>query len=393
MVDSFNEYFEENTQWVESGTAGPAAMPPAPPKSRKEMRRRREARKRKRVIVVIAAILVVVLAVVGCWFGYRKIMDLRAASMTEQNPIIQDYSGPGGDPVDFTVNQGEDAMTIGKHLKEADIVKSIEAFTSAVAANNATLYPGTFSLKKQMAASDVVTILSDMTQATGFLDVKAGERVSAVIANAADMTGIPESEFQAIIDGGGEGILPSEAGGKFEGWFEPGQYNVKALGDAKSILKAMVDARVSKLDELGVPSGEERERIINIASIAEAEVNLPEYYAKVTRVIENRIEQGMQLGMDSTVAYGNNVPPAKVTTAMTQDSSNPYNTYRQFGLPPTPISNPGDNAIKAAMAPESGDWLYFVTVNLDTGETKFTASAAEHDKNVAELRQWQAQNQ
>lgn len=58
-----------------------------------------------------------------------------------------------------------------------------------------------------------------------------------------------------------------------------------------------------------------------IASIAEAEVNKADYYGKVTRVIENRLEQGLSLGMDSTVAYGNNVKPAQVTTEMTQDES------------------------------------------------------------------------
>ena len=92
----------------------------------------------------------------------------------------------------------------------------------------------------------------------------------------------------------------------------------------------------------------------------------------------------MSLGMDSTVAYGNDVKPAQVTTEMTQDESNPYNTYKISGLPPpTPISNPGDNAIQAALHPEGGNWLYFCTVNLDTGETKFAATADEHDQNVA----------
>ncbi len=147
------------------------------------------------------------------------------------------------------------------------------------------------------------------------------------------------------------------------------------MKSASEILKAMVDKRIAKLDELGVPAGSDRERVMIIASIAEAEVNKADYYGKVTRVIENRLEQGMSLGMDSTVAYGNNVKPAQVTTEMTQDESNPYNTYKISGLPPTPISNPGDNAIQAALHPEGGNWLYFCTVNLDTGETKFAATA------------------
>ena len=125
------------------------------------------------------------------------------------------------------------------------------------------------------------------------------------------------------MNGGGSGILPAEAAGSFEGWFEPGSYNVQSMTSASDILKAMVDKRIAKLDELGVPSGSDRERVMIIASIAEAEVNKSDYYAKVTRVIENRLDQGMALGMDSTVAYGNTVKSAEVTTAMTQDASNP----------------------------------------------------------------------
>ena len=66
-----------------------------------------------------------------------------------------------------------------------------------------------------------------------------------------------------------------------------------------------------------------------------------------------------------------------LTDAMLNDASNPYNTRVNTGLPPTPISNPGESAIKAAMNPPEGDWLYFVTVNLTTGETKFAATEDE----------------
>ena len=139
----------------------------------------------------------------------------------------------------------------------------------------------------------------------------------------------------------------------------------------------MVNARIAKLDEMGVPTGEEREKIMIMASIAEAEVNSQEYYGKVTRVILNRIDAGMPLGMDTTVAYGLGITAAELTDAMLADDTNPYNTRIHQGLPPTPISNPGDNAIQAAMNPEQGDWLYFVTTNLQTGETKFAITEDE----------------
>ena len=77
--------------------------------------------------------------------------------------------------------------------------------------------------------------------------------MSDVIKKAAALSEIDESEFQKIIDAKGEGILPAEAGGNFEGWLEPGKYDVKGLGSAQKILKTIVDKRVSKLNEMHVP--------------------------------------------------------------------------------------------------------------------------------------------
>ena len=348
--------------------------------------------RRKRISGIIIAIAIVALLIGGGYFGVTKLIAWRD-SRSNQSTAIADYPGPGYGEVEFTVSEGQGAAEIADNLLKAEVIKSTAAFTSVVNANSTTLYPGTFTLKKHMAASKVIDVLSDTNQAAGFLEVRPGERATDVFANAAKLSGIAQSEFDTIIKNKGKDILPNEAGGSFEGWLEPGTYNVKSMKSASEILKAMVDKRIAKLDELGVPAGSDRERVMIIASIAEAEVNKADYYGKVTRVIENRLEQGMSLGMDSTVAYGNNVKPAQVTTEMTQDESNPYNTYKISGLPPTPISNPGDNAIQAALHPEGGNWLYFCTVNLDTGETKFAATADEHDQNVAELRKWQAENQ
>ncbi|MBT1175214.1 endolytic transglycosylase MltG [Bifidobacterium sp. LC6] len=394
MSDDIHDFFDENTHWVEQGTGSlnGGSEPPRPPKSRREMRKRRKARKQKRFGMLIVIIAVIALVVGGGFFGVRKLHEIRD-SRNQESAAVADYPGPGYGEVTFTVKEGQGAVEVADALVKADVIKSAAAFTSVVGANDAKLYPGTFTLKKHMAASDVLTVLSDSSKAAGFLEVRPGERVSAVISDAVSLSGIAQSEFDTIINNKGDGILPAEANGSFEGWLEPGTYNVKGMGSASDIMKAMVDKRIAKLDDLGVPTGADREKIMIIASIAEAEVNKADYYGKVTRVIENRLDQDMALGMDSTVAYGNNVKPGDVTTAMIQDDSNPYNTYVNKGLPPTPISNPGDNAIEAALNPESGDWLYFCTVNLDTGETKFATTAEEHDKNVAELRQWQANNQ
>jgi UPF0755 protein len=69
-----------------------------------------------------------------------------------------------------------------------------------------------------------------------------------------------------------------------------------------------------------------------------------------------------------------------------------YNTYLVKGLPPGPIASPGSRAIEATLNPVEGDWLFFVTINLESGETKFSRTLAEHESWVVFLRKWEKEN-
>lgn len=239
-----------------------------------------------------------------------------------------------------------------------------------------------------MKASAAAKILSDEGNAKGFVEVRQGERLDDVLKTAAESSGIELKEFEDYAsDATKTGqILPACAKGELEGWLEPGVYNIGENPTPASILQQMVQARIEKLNELGVPEGDQRERILIIASIVEAEVNSQEYYGKVSRVIENRLKDDMPLGMDSTVAYGFKIKGTELTNEQLNDGSNPFNTRVNKGLPPTPISNPGDDAIQAAMHPEDGDWLYFVTTDLKTGETKFTSNYDQFEQYVQEYK-------
>jgi UPF0755 protein len=114
---------------------------------------------------------------------------------------------------------------------------------------------------------------------------------------------------------------------------------------------------------------------MTIASLVESEANRDQDRGKVARVIYNRLETDATNGLlqiDATVNYalGRNLGLGLTKDDLAVDS--PYNTRKNPGLPPTPIEAPGDKAIEAAAHPTPGDWIYYVTVNLDTGETRFT---------------------
>ncbi|KXI15599.1 YceG family protein [Gardnerella vaginalis] len=341
---------------------------------RNKSRNSRKSRKQKRIKTIIVLLIV---ALIVCFAGYGLARAVRSMIGYQSLSASEDWPGPGEGSISFSVEVGESANSIGSRLEKEEIVKSKAVFTSIVSSNNKILYPGIYELKKHMSAIDVADILSNRKKATGFLEVKAGERSVDIIKRASEISGIDYSKFKAILQAKGAGILPQEASGSFEGWLEPGVYNVKAMKSAEKIMSAMVEKRIAKLNAIGVPKGDKRENILKIASIAEAEVNNREYYGKVSRVILNRIDKDMPLGMDTTIAYGAGVRAIDLTKSMLDNANNPYNTRIHKGLPPTPISIPGPNAIAAAMHPENGSWLYFVTTDLKTGETKFVNTHEE----------------
>ena len=184
--------------------------------------------------------------------------------------------------------------------------------------------------------------------------------------------------------------LPNEAEGNPEGYLFPATYPLQRDGKKatpESLLSAMVDTANKKFSAAPIAAGAQRNALnvyqaVTIASIVQAEAAGKADMGKVARVVFNRLERGMPLQMDSTINYALGRSTIRTTEADTRIES-PYNSYQRMGLPPTPIANPGEEAMRAAISPPAGDWLYFVTVK--PGDTRFTADYAEHQRNVAEF--------
>ncbi|WP_329131943.1 endolytic transglycosylase MltG [Streptomyces sp. NBC_00670] len=186
--------------------------------------------------------------------------------------------------------------------------------------------------------------------------------------------------------------LPAEAHGNPEGYLFPATYPIDDRTTPRSLLRFMVDTAHDKFDggpsTAGArPTASTAYRTVTVASIVQAEADRKADMGKVARVVLNRLQRGMPLQMDSTLNYALHRFAPVVSTADTKIDS-PYNSYRRMGLPPTPISNPGEDALRAALHPTPGNWLYFVTVK--PGDTRFTASYEEHRRNVADLNRLRA---
>ncbi|WP_435809057.1 endolytic transglycosylase MltG [Streptomyces parvulus] len=181
--------------------------------------------------------------------------------------------------------------------------------------------------------------------------------------------------------------LPNDAEGNPEGYLFPATYPLGESPTPEKLLAAMVGTANKRFTGAPVAAGAQRNALnvyqaVTIASIVQAEAAAKEDMGKVARVVFNRLERGMPLQMDSTINYALGRSTLDTTTKDTRIDS-PYNSYQRMGLPPTPIDNPGDVAMTAAINPTPGDWLYFVTVK--PGDTRFTADYAEHQRNVAEF--------
>ncbi|AYG84297.1 Endolytic murein transglycosylase [Streptomyces hundungensis] len=183
--------------------------------------------------------------------------------------------------------------------------------------------------------------------------------------------------------------LPAEAKGNPEGYLFPATYPITDDTTPGGLLAYMVETATKRFGQDHIADGARRAgltvyQLVTMAGIVQAEADTPADMGKVARVIRNRLAHGMPLQMDSTLNYALNRSTLATTTGDTRIDS-PYNTYERKGLPPTPIGNPGQEAVDAAINPPPGTWLYFVTVA--PGDTRFTDNYAQHRLNVSEFNE------
>ncbi|MFF5370581.1 endolytic transglycosylase MltG [Streptomyces sp. NPDC013187] len=218
------------------------------------------------------------------------------------------------------------------------------------------------------------------------LAVPEGWRASQVYAAVDKALSLPAGSTKKSLDKAAL-KLPNDAEGNPEGYLFPATYPLQETTTPDKLLALMVDTANEKFNGAPIAAGAQRNAMnvyqaVTIASIVQAEAATRADMGKVARVIFNRLERGMPLQMDSTINYALNRSALRTTESDTRIES-PYNSYQRMGLPPTPIGSPGEEALRAAVNPTAGNWLYFVTVR--PGDTRFTADYQQHQRNVAEF--------
>ncbi|WP_318842804.1 endolytic transglycosylase MltG [Myceligenerans pegani] len=323
--------------------------------------------------------------------GYL-VWEQRDMLLSFENPIeAKDFPGPGTDDVTVEITEGATGFDMAEVLYDAGVVASKDAFVKAFGENPdaAGIRPGTRDMLTEMKASDAVSLLAKNEMAHLEVTIPEGFTVAQTVERLASVSGIPAADFRDALDRPRSFGLPKQADGNAEGWLYPHTYPVDPEEEtAADVLRRMVRNTVARLDERGVPPRERQDVLIK-ASLVEREGMIAEDRPKIARAIENRLEDDMKLQIDASLAYGLDKPGIELTNA-DKEADTPFNLERHVGLPPTPIANPSEASIDAVLNPAEGAWKFWVTVNLNTGETKFSETYAQHQEYVAELREWQA---
>jgi UPF0755 protein len=335
---------------------------------------------------VLAVLLVLLLAVGGAgWWAYQTYPDQVRSLFGWSN----DYTGSGTGSVDVRIRPGDFGVDVANTLVARHVTKTKAAFYDLLVATSPapSLEPGTYRLKEHMSAKAALAALGDpKNRVESTVAIPEGTTAARVLTITAAATGQSVTDLKAIAKDYTSLGVPKSAP-NIEGWLFPATYTFQPGVTGREMLQQMVDRTKRALDDAGVPTAK-RQRTLTLAGLVQKEGSGTESVdAKVARVFLNRIAKGMLLQSDATVSYGAGGTTVVPTTKQ-YANDNAYNTYLHKGLPVGPISNPGDAAIKAALHPANGSWLFFVTVNLATGRTVFSDTLAEHDKAVAEFAAW-----
>ena len=347
----------------------------------------RTSRRRRPLLISLLVVGAVIVA------GASVAVLGREAISSYLHPVA-DFSGTGSSSLEFVIAEGDTGETIAKGLVSAGITKSFESFYKLILKQDPSpvFIPGVYSLKKEMSAQAALeALLNPKNRLVNEVVIPEGTILPKVFALLSAATKIPVAEFEAAAKVPADFGLPKQAL-TLEGYLFPATYSFSPNMTATDLLQQMVTRTFAALDKAQVPASDQF-RVITLASLVQKEAGSVKDMYKVSRVFQNRLNKQiwptLLLQSDATVAYGTgHTNTWNTTDAERADAGNVYNTYVHPGMLKAPISNPGEDAIDSVLNPASGKWMFFVAVNLETGETVFSETLGQHEAAVAQSQAW-----
>ncbi|MFF3955909.1 endolytic transglycosylase MltG [Streptomyces sp. NPDC001890] len=340
------------------------------------------------------ACLVVSLILVGglggvSYFGYSYWKDHYGAA--------PDYEGSGSGSVEVEIPKGSYGTDIGNILKKQGVVKSVDAFVAAQGENpkGKSIQAGVYLLHEKMSAAEAVKMMVD-PNSQNLLVIPEGYRNAYVYDLVDKKLSLKKGTTKEVAAAKRSQLgLPDWAvNGRnvkdpLEGFLYPAAYPVTKETKPEAILKKMVERSNEEYKKLDLEGAAKKYKldgpwqVLTVASLVQAEGLTHDDFRKMAEVVYNRLKPdniatNRKLQFDSAFNYLKGQSKIKISSNEILTNPDPYNTYYHAGLPPGPISNPGDEALRATLSPTGDGWMYFIS--LDGKKTQFTKTAAEHEK-------------
>ena len=320
--------------------------------------------------IALKRLSVAAIVIIAFTFGLREINQAGGGYPNFPDRIISATEKS----VSISIPTGATGAEIAQLLKIAGVVASAESFFRAAVANPkaSSIAPGTHSLSLKISGKTALEQLLDPKRITDLIKITEGAWNSEVFAQM-----VATKNWSANPAQSAKKVVLPEGITALEGVLFPAQYSFAEGTSQVAALQSMVNrfnGAISAIDFVDPAGKLNKQQLVTLASLVQAEGDTKDF-AQISRVIRNRLAIGMPLQLDSTVHYLKNTRGQIFLSNKSTKLKSPYNTYQNYGLPPAPIGNPGLAALKAAIAPAEGDWLFFITVA--PGDTRFTKSFSE----------------
>ena len=307
--------------------------------------------------------------------------------------IVYDYviqPGTPGPAVEVIIPKGITGQDAGKILVDAGLIEYEGFFRLALKIDSSehSIKSGVHDLPQGLSALELLKRLQD-----GPTRVLAEEQIRITVPEGLSLqqTAALFDDPRGFIDAASDPVLVARLGIKatnLEGFLMPETY----FFDKKPVMHQAVERMLEQFEKAyaellaSIPGADKYDKmgVVTIASLVEEEARLDDERPLVASVLYNRIDEGMPLQMDSTLQYALGKYGQRMLAA-DKEIESPYNTYRNKGLPPGPISCPGKASLKAALQPAAVKYLYFVS-NADGKSHTFSSTEREHEEAVARFR-------
>jgi len=324
--------------------------------------------------------IVVVLGALAAGFAYFR--------------TTQTYQG-FQDQVYLDIPHGANTRFIGDLLARKGVVRSSWDFIAAraiqqVVGRNITLQAGEYRFARpaspnevlyRIARGDIFFFRLIVPEGYNMFDTAAAVKKLGTFSDAAFLKEVRNPALIKDLDPDAPSL---------EGYLFPDTYHLTRATTPHQLAMAMTDRFRNAWRSL---DGKSVHKTVTLASLVEREARRPEERPRIASVFENRLDLGMKLDCDPTTVYAALLAGdyrGKIYRS-DLDRESPWNTYKSPGLPPGPIANPGLSSLKAALHPESSQYLYFVAKGDGSGGHAFTQTLAEHQEATQTLRRAEKQ--